>query len=309
LLCWQPIEYRLDVYISIDVDFRLWIPWPISDYATLHFSLGASLRIEGPPFGGTARIEHRLFTIAIDFGERKLGVAPSLDWSTFAREMLPASPLTVRMRGASQTGEGRDALWIVQPGDDWEILVDCAVPAKAWRFQATLQDDRLGGLTSAQTFGKASGASLIGIQPMGVAPADFRSELNIDLTGPRDWRPTTGAGLGGPEALHTLFLAKPVESAAPPAIWGAKPPEVADPDADPRLSGSEGPKVQGVSSFSLRPAVRQADPDERVAQPAPAALEPRLAKAQPTSIPSFYPDPPNGHDTDRHRRQLRKAPA
>ncbi|HMQ48469.1 MAG TPA: hypothetical protein PKA00_06130 [Saprospiraceae bacterium] len=81
LLGWKPFFYLADAYIHINIEVHLLF--------TFHFHVGVDVKLWGPKFGGTARVDLDIISFTIPFGSSGPTVRP-LEWDEF-KKLLPNS--------------------------------------------------------------------------------------------------------------------------------------------------------------------------------------------------------------------------
>jgi len=100
LLAWAPFHYQANAYIMIgcSVDLGLF---------TLNVSIGADLRIWGPPFGGSAYVDLDVVTFTIYFGAAQQPPSP-VGWKNFTQNFLP-QPTGAKQQTIERARMGRRA--------------------------------------------------------------------------------------------------------------------------------------------------------------------------------------------------------
>ncbi len=78
---WQPLYFEAELGISLRVEVALWI-------TSLKISIGASIRLWGPPVGGIAHIDLSVISFDIDFGEKQKKPELVSSWQQFCHNFL-----------------------------------------------------------------------------------------------------------------------------------------------------------------------------------------------------------------------------
>lgn len=210
LIQWKPFYYQIRAGVSFNVraDVNLGIA-----RITLSVTVGAELRIWGPPFAGEAQINLSVISFTIAFGAGKNVAPPPIGWPEFKSSFLPPplSPLAKTARlaagGATATdsivkaliasGLTQDLRQQVSVPVDYtvdpqllELYVQTVIPTKSVQFN--------GGALPAH-----NGA--FGIGPMAVPVEQLGSDLTIELK-------RNGAA-------YDAIDARPVIDRAPKALW------------------------------------------------------------------------------------------
>lgn len=82
IIAWAPFKYYAAGYINVGCSVNLGL-------FTLTVSIGASIDIWGPPFGGKALVDLTIFSFTIYFGESRRIDPPLLTWTEFKTQFLP----------------------------------------------------------------------------------------------------------------------------------------------------------------------------------------------------------------------------
>lgn len=87
-IAWAPFFFEADISIEVGVAFHTTV-FGIS--VTLSASLGAGLRVWGPPFGGLVEVDWTVISFSIPIGsqDNKPGQHLSLTWESFTKKFLP----------------------------------------------------------------------------------------------------------------------------------------------------------------------------------------------------------------------------
>lgn len=81
---WQPLYFEADIGISLRVEVSLWI-------TTLKVTIGASIRLWGPPVGGIAHIDLAVISFDIPFGAKPKEPELVTSWQQFCHNFLNMS--------------------------------------------------------------------------------------------------------------------------------------------------------------------------------------------------------------------------
>jgi hypothetical protein len=187
LLSWKPFRYEADIGCSVGVSFTLHL---LFCSTTISVSVGVSLHLEGPEFGGTVHIDLRVVSFSISFGADS-PAGGYLHWDEFSTSFLRAPPpapaalsadlLPARtgvvmaaataglLRDFSATAGPAETRWVFQ-GEQLAIAINTPIPAKQAIFNAIGVD--------ATTGAWSAGAC---IAPMGVDAGAFESVLTLTL--------------------------------------------------------------------------------------------------------------------------------
>ncbi len=100
---WQPLYFEAELGISLRVEVSLWL-------TSLKISLGASIRLWGPPVGGIAHIDLSVISFDIDFGAKPKQPELVSSWQQFCHNFL-------NMSGSDSTAANNpvNAFPVVQP--------------------------------------------------------------------------------------------------------------------------------------------------------------------------------------------------
>lgn len=82
---WQPFHYQADIGISVGCSYTFRI---LGIRATLSLSLGVDVTLQGPKFGGTARIDLYVVSVTIHFGQ-PASPPPALSFDEFVTALMP----------------------------------------------------------------------------------------------------------------------------------------------------------------------------------------------------------------------------
>ena len=81
---WQPLYFEADIGISLRVEVSLWL-------TSLKVTIGASIRLWGPPVGGIAHIDLAVISFDINFGEKPKQPELVSSWEKFCNNFLNLS--------------------------------------------------------------------------------------------------------------------------------------------------------------------------------------------------------------------------
>lgn len=249
LVSWHPFFYDAHVAVSIGASYRLSI---LGCHKTITASLGADLRLWGPPTGGTVRVDLVVVSFTVAFGSQS---APSpndpLLWPAFSA-LLPeaGSVCSIASPGGLTTTTGADsATWVVRAAS-FGFETRSAIPVSTLSYAGKCTHD----------LGAASAG--IAIRPMNLEGVESVHTLAIYQGTATTPTPMTGWNL------------EPITGTMPAALW-AQPPapftqRPATPSADvvanqvsgyrvtapaPTLGDSPGPLTQqAVAVEYLDPA-------------------------------------------------------
>lgn len=210
LIQWKPFHYeiRAGVTFNVRADVNIAVA-----RVTLSVTVGAELRIWGPPFSGEAHINLSVISFTISFGSAGNNTPPPIDWSEFKTSFLPPplSPLAKNARlatagttptdsivkaliasGLTMDLRGQAAVPVDYTVDPQllELYIQSVIPAKSIRFNGTALP---------------SHNSVFGIGPMAVPVEKLTSEIDIELS-------MDGA------AFHGVDVAALIDR-APKALW------------------------------------------------------------------------------------------
>lgn len=142
IIAWAPFKYYAAGYINVGCSVNLGL-------FSLTVSIGASIDIWGPPFGGKALVDLTIFSFTIYFGESRRTDPPLLTWTEFKTQFLPADTVPSN-DAASSTNKTNNILkatvvtglnnsdvcgldWTVDP-DNFIIRISTFIPANELRI-------------------------------------------------------------------------------------------------------------------------------------------------------------------------------
>jgi len=209
LIYWKPFHYEITAGVSFNVLASVNIKLA---RVTLSVTVGAELKVWGPPFSGQAYINLSVISFTIAFGAAEDVLPPPIDWSEFKRTFLPPpmSPVAKAMRvttGSTATDSIVKALFAsglqLDLRDKPEVPVDYTVdPQLLELYVQTLIPAKSVSLNSAPL---AAHNGAFGIGPMSVPIEKLASELQIEIV-------RNGVAYGGVEASAVI-------ERAPKALW------------------------------------------------------------------------------------------
>ena len=222
LMRFKPFSYGVEISISIGASFTINLL-----VTTLRITIyaGVSLRLWGPPFGGTAQVHLSVISFTIGFGAGPSAKPPTLSWRKFRDSFLPPAnsserqgvlraPLAALVPGAPPPATPTDSLvtvsaaqgllgtvqagntpvWIVSPAS-LRIVVTTQVPSTS----ASVQTNRT--ITPSGRW-----TDQLGVGPMGAGAGALRATLTITIArdGTADddsWAAVASTG-GVPKGLY-----------------------------------------------------------------------------------------------------------
>jgi hypothetical protein len=219
LIQWKPFAYDVSISVEVgaEVSVDLWFTT-----ITVGFSIGAGLRLHGPPFGGEVWIDLDIVSFTISFGPSRPDRA-ALDWGQFRQSFLPAQvvlppgrALAFNDTGATNTvclvrpsggvmrdlsAEGGRLQWVLN-NERLALEVVCVVPVK----QAQVNGRALQGMPA------AGWSAAVGIAPSLVLAERLQSALTVTLR-------HFDAASGGVAVVVEGIGAAPVLRPVPAALW------------------------------------------------------------------------------------------
>jgi hypothetical protein len=194
ILHWSPFWFDAHIWVSIGASYRLDL-WFTT--VTLSVSIGADLRLWGPPTGGTVTVNWYVIEFTIPFGSRGPRTEVS-SWKTVGK-LLPASSISISavsgLTAPAAVSAGGDAgePWVVR-GGSFSFATATPVPASLLKV-------------GSGTYEKAFPS--LDVRPLAATGVASTHALTItDAANPKD--DVSGA-----------FEVKPVTAAVPASLWGA----------------------------------------------------------------------------------------
>jgi hypothetical protein len=187
LLSWDPFYYDIAIGISVGARFRIHICFFGCVTISISVSLGASLRILGPPLHGEVTVDLAVASVTVSFGPDPRPDKLTIPWNAFVSKYLHAeqpgneAALAHVLTGllppepaGGQPSPGTQA----QPwkmSSEWSFQTETRMPAMEFSFQTEF--DRSEGEWLTRVFGHYSNLSTVykfDIAPMGVDQAHHK---------------------------------------------------------------------------------------------------------------------------------------
>ncbi|WP_437746873.1 DUF6603 domain-containing protein [Sorangium sp. So ce1504] len=223
LICWKPFAYEASLYQHFKAGL-----------GCLSGSMGASLKVWGPEFGGYAKLDFFLFSVKVKFGNQS-GPAPRpILWDDFRTSFLPASEDVCSVavaEGLMRQIKPRDGepLWVVNP-KEFALSIGSVIPSKQAFHPGSPDTPVTGG-----------GNQAFGVAPVAVRSADLSIDFHVTIQRSRT------------DVEPDKFTFTPVLRRVPSAMWG-EPQIVGDRLRFPDVNGRS--FVEGaLSGLQVRPAV------------------------------------------------------
>jgi len=256
---WQPLYFEADIGISLRVEVSLWI-------TSLKVTIGASIRLWGPPVGGIAHIDLAVISFDINFGAKPKQPALVSSWEQFCTNFLNLSGTETRPVNAPvdavpvvqptlQSGRNNlsnlpnshrnkpsdkrdDDVWIVR-ADELELAADTVVPVSSVNVGSVNGNSPAAGIVASSFSGKSLMVNeplviskplrkklLRSNQPVGAHPMGKTLDSVLNVTVVQDEISASTFELSGWTMEEEI-------SALPAAVWDpAKPnPRPTDPSA------------------------------------------------------------------------------
>ncbi len=161
LIAWKPFHFLADIGVNLGVSYWLNL---LFCHKTLTVSIGGSLRLWGPPTGGSVEIHLWFISFTVRFGADENGGNSHrvLSWNEF-RELLPQGDTLQIHPTAGLENQSDNGIWLVR-GKEFRFTVESSVPASS--------------ITVGQNVHRAQG-SPIHIRPMNLTEADTEMEVRI----------------------------------------------------------------------------------------------------------------------------------
>lgn len=228
LIRFKPFTYS--AVVSVSVGLVVTIGYKLLS-TTFSVSLGVQVALWGPPFGGRARVNFKVFSVTIAFGAGEPREEKPLAWGEFRQTFLP--PLRSR-QCELQIGETDTLITLGASGlrrrfkpvatgiEIWEI--DPAAVEIEVRCLVPLSQVRRGGAEA------HAGRAAFGVPPMGVGLGQMTSTLELDVYA------LDGQGRDGTKVTD-LFDTRALTAALPSGFWGAPRPEGEEMSGDALIQG------------------------------------------------------------------------
>jgi len=163
LISWKPYFY--DILIRIGICAGLGILGPVS--------LGVSLHIWGPEFGGVATFKIVFVKVKIEFGDQSSRLPMPIDWDTFKQSFLPSDrevcTIVVTQGLVKQLAQADGTPVFVVNALEFEVITSSVIPTK----QASYYDQSLSSSGTNTFFGARS---------MGIKNDDLETTHKIQIT-------------------------------------------------------------------------------------------------------------------------------
>jgi len=241
---WVPFYLTIDVGVRVGVELDAWL-------GTLSASVGATLHLAGPAFGGWVEVDVWFVSFTIGIGSPD--PRPAVGWAQVASSLPAADPIKINPGGGligHQVVNGIE-MWVVEP-ETFTFSTECAVPASMARIKG------VAGAQSGQQFG---------VRAMNTAAVDATHEVTIE-------------SVAAPAAGTTAdWGARAITRAVPGSLWAAPTADARDPAQAILPDRLVGLKVAA-------PVSSQASDTYTVNTAGAFAYEPAaVASGHPTSVP------------------------
>jgi len=195
LIGWKPCYYDISAYVTINAGISY-----------VSGSLGVTLRLWGPEFGGTATISFWIGSATIYFGERQSRYPQPIGWDKFRDSFLPADEeicsITVTdglvkqiLRDTEEIWRDTEEIWVISP-KTFELTADSFIPAKTAFIGSSNRSIRTHTNTT------------FGITPMGLRSDDLETSCRVTIT------------KEGTERVEDKFRFEPIVKKVPTGAWG-----------------------------------------------------------------------------------------
>jgi hypothetical protein len=105
LVSWDPFHYEGDAGVEVGARFRIEVCFIGCVHIDVSVSLGADLKIDGPPLHGVLSVDLAISSVTVEFGTPSHPRPPQLNWNQFALQYLQATdPATVPVGVQVMTG-------------------------------------------------------------------------------------------------------------------------------------------------------------------------------------------------------------
>ena len=233
----KPFSYGATVNVSVGLEITIAFAFVRETFSV---RLGVALELWGPPFGGTARISFKVFSLSVGFGEPRRSVEAPLAWPAFREAFLPprrslAAPMpgkatcdtgkscapgaicadcpdrtdsliTISASGLRRQyrrdGKGPE-IWVIDPSIV-EVELRCVVPVATAVYHGA----------AAAGVKRFATRTPFGVTAMGLAAGGLATELEVRC------EEVTAAGR---IAAGRLFAAREAEGNLPAGIWSGNP--------------------------------------------------------------------------------------
>jgi hypothetical protein len=225
LIRFKPFSFDSTIAVSVGASYKLNLLFTTK---TVSVTVGASLKLWGPPFAGTATVDLHVMSFTIAFGAAKQPATTSIGWNEFRNSFLPKEPGTLSLqtvsgnestptqsliqfnaeRGmissatADQLGEYGLSLpegstsWRMNPGKS-RINITTSIPSKTTTLYPSFSNlDSLNGLNVN-----------FGIGPMSLAPTSVGVNLTVTVF------------YQGVQDATNSWSVKPITENVPSGLW------------------------------------------------------------------------------------------
>ena len=209
LVRWEPFHYDARIHVGIGAKWKCF-----------HTTASTDLHIWGPEFSGTASVDWFIFSFDVKFGPHTPNIPLPIPVAKFKKSFLQIdkdedskNAILGIVAGSGVIGELNDQP-IVTPAE-LVIGISSRIPIQSARLGADSA-----GITKTD----------LGVAPAGIADLG-KSELRVSV------KEVSGG------AVAKKFVAMPVKSGFPPALWGKK-----------LMTGQNEKPIQAVGGLELRPS-------------------------------------------------------
>jgi hypothetical protein len=195
LMRFKPFSFESTIGVSVGASYKINLYFTTK---TVSVTVGASLKLWGPPFAGTATVDLTVMSFTIAFGAPKQKVSTTIDWTEFRNSFLPPEPLSplqhhqsgytrslIRfnadrgMIGTEPEAQLEESGYYLEDGETaWQmdpdktlLSITSAIPSTAFTTS----------MTTVQTNELSSLNTHFGVGPMGVTAGDVISTLNVTI--------------------------------------------------------------------------------------------------------------------------------
>ena len=250
LISWDPFHYAGDIGVEIGARFRIEICFFACVDIDISVSLGASLKIDGPPLHGIVTVDLAIASVSVEFGTPSRPKPPQLNWDQFSLQYLQATdPATVPVGVQVMTGllpaqppggpvapGTADQPWLLTA--EWSFRTETKMAARGFFFQT--QDPRSENQMGTEPLGLYDNLSTVyafDIAPMYTHSTDIKKAVH---------GVTIFARGGGALTLDkTLFRVQPIIGQVSEATWHYFP------DFNPPAAANTLPVLAGIQIFGI----------------------------------------------------------
>lgn len=250
LICWDPFHYQADIGVEIGARFRIEICFFGCVDIDISVSLGASLKIDGPPLHGIVTVDLAIASVSVEFGTPSRPRPPQLTWDKFSLQYLQATdPATVPVGvqvtsgllpaqppGGPVAPGTADQPWLLTA--EWSFRTETKMAARGFFFQT--QDPRSENQMDSQPLGLYNNLSTV--YAFDIAPM-YATSTDIDKAVHGVTIFTRG---GGTLTLDpSLFRVEPIIGQVSEATWHFFP------DFNPPAAANTLPVLAGIKIFGI----------------------------------------------------------